>query len=180
MSGGTTRKLTGPDRCPNEKSDAIGNMHAPDTRTRLMSRQGVGGVAGGALAPHPAFERGVSLREQAAQAGYAAGGFVGESSRNEGSLGRNGTRGRETGRPHRTHITGRPAPCAPKRPYGRPGSHQRSVNVPAPERQHPRIIDDRAGKSYRNRRSDPDYSEPTKHGNGLRAAGTSGLCHRRA
>ncbi|WP_367304265.1 integrase core domain-containing protein [Bifidobacterium longum] len=56
--------------------------------------------------------------------------------------------GIRSGRPRRTHITTRPAPCAPTRPCGRPGSYQRSAGIPAPGDNTPRIINDRAGKSY--------------------------------
>ena len=52
--------------------------------------------------------------------------------------------------------------------YGRPGSYQRSANAPAPGDNTPRIINNRAGKSYRNRRPGPDHSGPTKHSNGGR------------
>ena len=44
-----------------------------------------------------------------------------------------------------------------KRPCSRPGSYQRSSGVPVPGDNTPRIIDDRAGKSYRNRRPGPDH-----------------------
>lgn len=44
-----------------------------------------------------------------------------------------------------------------KRPCSRPGSYQRSSGVPAPGDNTPRIINDRAGKSYQDRRPGPDH-----------------------
>ena len=47
-----------------------------------------------------------------------------------------------------------------KRPCSRPGSYQRSSGVPVPgDNTPPRIIDDRAEKSYRNRRPGPDHRD---------------------